>query len=120
MKKIVMLIIILGFSSLVAAATPANTTHSSYPPVPDSVSSPPLVIHLVCHYIENLPDKPKNNEELLEEYVRAYKSLRKAVASPISSEYDHGHESNHGHESPKGRESTKGHAEPSHEQSPRH
>ena len=108
MKKIVVLIIIFGFSSLVAAATPTNAAQSTYPPVPDSMNSPPLISHLVCHYIENLPDKPANNEELLKEYIRAYKNLRKAMASPISSGDDHAHEST------KGKKSSKGHAEPSH------
>jgi len=53
---------------------------SNFPPVPESEYIPSIVTHLVCHYIENLPVKPKSNSELLLEYVRAYKNIHKAVA----------------------------------------
>ena len=62
-----------------------NIVLSSFPPVPDSKNFPPLVTHLVCHYIENLPEKPKTNKDLLIEYIRAYKNLEKAMSGASNS-----------------------------------
>lgn len=118
MKKIVMLIIILCFSSLVSAAPPHKLIGSTYPPVPDSMNSSPLIIHLVCHYIENLPDKPENNEELLKEYIKAYKHLKKAVTAPVSFHDDHATESHE--EKHPSKEHAEEHGEPDHSHSSGH
>ncbi|MGA1868029.1 MAG: hypothetical protein ACMUJM_05710 [bacterium] len=115
MKKITIFIIILGFSSLVSAATPTSILGSPYPPVPDSINSSPLIIHLVCHYIENLPHKPTNNEELLKEYIRAYTQLKKAVTSPEGLEDEH-----HSPASTHEKKSSEEHASPEHGNSSKH
>ena len=61
---------------------------AEYPPVPTTETLAPVAAHLTCHYIEQLPTKPKTNKQLLLEYVRAYKNIEKALGEADKSKYE--------------------------------
>lgn len=64
-----------------------STAHADFPPVPDG-KIPSLAVHLTCHYIEHLVEKPKTNKELLMEYVIAYKNMERTITA-ASNENDY-------------------------------
>jgi len=77
--------VLLGVTlSGVAVYFGARTARAEFPAVPAADDVYPVVAHLACHYIENLPKKPETNRALLLEYVRAYKTLHKAVNEVVN------------------------------------
>lgn len=57
----------------------AGRALAEFPPLPATDILAPVAAHMTCHYIENLPQKPKTNQALLLEYVKAYKNFYKAL-----------------------------------------
>ncbi len=43
---------------------------------------------LAAHYIESMPRKPKDNDEYLEEYIKALHNIDEALGKVDSNEYD--------------------------------
>ena len=86
--KVSTIIAVLIITALALVMGSQNSAHADFPSVTGE-KIPSLAVHLTCHYIEHLPEKPKTNKELLLEYVTAYKNMERTItAASNENNYD--------------------------------
>ncbi len=77
----------MSLAGLLVGLLVAGRADASFPPPASTDNVAAHATLLTCHYIENLVEKPKTNQDLLREYIVGYKNMEKAISEADRNDY---------------------------------